>query len=90
MAASLRAARSAALRLGRSSRCASYSAYRPPLSDSGQQPHTGQVARMTPINRQPARPVEDIMKYGVMTTKEQRQELDQKRKARTFRELARL
>ena len=54
------------------------------------QPHTGQTVRVTPINRPEPRSVQDIVKYGVLSSEEERTALDNQRKVRTFRELARV
>ena len=68
----------------------SYSAYRPSLSVSLFQPHTGRVVRVTPINRPEPRSIKDIVKYGMISSEEERAELDNQRKVRTFGELARV
>ena len=46
--------------------------------------------RFTPINRPEPRSIKDIKKYGMLSSEEQRIELDLQRKVRTFRELTRV
>ena len=46
--------------------------------------------RVTPINRPEPRSIQDIVKYGVMSSEEERTALDNQRKVRTFGELARV
>ena len=76
------------------SRCValSYSAYRPPRNSATTvyQPHNGQTVRVVPINRPEPRSVEDIVKYGVLSSEEERAALDNRRKVRMFVELARV
>ena len=76
------------------SRCValSYSAYRPPRNSATTvyEPHTGRTVRVVPINRPEPRSVEDIVKYGVLSSEEERAALDNRRKVRMFDELARV
>ena len=76
------------------SRCLalSYSSYRPPRNSATTvyEPHTGRTVRVVPINRPEPRSVEDIVKYGVLSSEEERAALDNRRKVRMFDELARV